>query len=85
MNEAGLPEALVRFVQVLVEDEDLREWFESFDAADEASRAAAFRALAGRMHAAGEHPELIEATALLASPQVFAGAQAALREALAGL
>ena len=36
-----------------------------------------------RMHAAGEAPELIAATALLANPEIYRAAQAALREALA--
>jgi hypothetical protein len=82
VSEPALPEGLVRFVQVLVEDEELRAWFESFDGVDQTRRAAEFHGLAARMKAADEHPDLIQATALLANPAVFAGAQAALREAL---
>lgn len=77
-----IPEELVTFVQVLTEDEDLRAWFESFADTPDEAREAAFREIAGKMHAAGEAPELIAATALLAKREVFHAAQVALREAM---
>jgi hypothetical protein len=77
-----IPEELVRFVQVLVEDDDLRAWFESFRETPGAQREVAFLGLAARMHAAGEAPELIAATALLAKAEVFHAAEAALRQAM---
>ena len=79
---SAVPEELVTFVQVLADDADLRAWFESFTETPEAQRAAEFRRLAARMHAGGESPELIRATALLAERGVFQAAQTALQEAL---
>jgi hypothetical protein len=79
---SAVPDELVTFVQVLTEDDDLRAWFESFAEVPEHECVAEFRRLAARMHAAGEAPELIHATALLAEPEVFRAAQAALREAV---
>ena len=75
-----VPEELVTFVQVLADDEDLRAWFESFHETPDAAREAEFRALAAKMHAAGEAPELIAATALLAKAEVFQATRIALRE-----
>ena len=70
------------FVQVLAEDDDLRAWFESFAATPDGPREMEFRGLAARMHAVGEAPELIAATAMLANPEIYLGAQAALSEAI---
>ncbi len=80
---SAIPEELVTFIQVLTEDEDLRAWFESFGGTPEPQRGVEFHELAARMHAGGEEPELIRATALLADPDVLRAAQIALREALA--
>jgi hypothetical protein len=77
-----IPDELVTFVQVLVEDDDLRAWFESFDDTPDGRIKVEFRGLATRMRAAGEAPELIAATALLSNPTVYWAARAALREAL---
>ena len=77
-----IPDELVTFVQVLAEDDDLRAWFESFQAASDAAREAEFRAIAAKMQAAGEEPGLIAATSLLAKPEVFQAAQAALQQAM---
>lgn len=79
---SAVPDELVTFVQVLAEDDDLRAWFESFADVPDHERAAEFRRLAVRMNAAGEAPELVQATVLLAEPEVFRAAQAALREAV---
>lgn len=68
------------FVQVLGEDEDLRAWFDSFAGAPQWRRAEEFRQLAARMQTAGEHPDLIRATVLLAEPEVYSAVQAALGE-----
>lgn len=68
------------FVQVLAEDADLRAWFESFRETPDAVREREFRALATKMHAAGEAPQMIVATALLAKREVFLAAQIALGE-----
>ena len=75
-----IPEELVTFVQVLAEDDDLRAWFESFRDTPDEVREMEFRALATKMHAAGEARELVAATALLAKPEVFQAAQIALGE-----
>ena len=77
-----IPGELVTVVQVLAEDDDLRAWFESFRATPDAEREAKFRALAAKMQAAGEAPELIAATALLAKTEVYLAAEVALREAV---
>ena len=77
-----IPEELVTFVQVLAEDDDLRAWFESLRATPDERREAEFREIAVRMQAAGEARELIAATALLAKPEVFHAAEAALRQAM---
>jgi hypothetical protein len=75
-----LPEELVTFVEVLGEDEDLRAWFESFADAPHWQRAEEFRKLAARMHAAGEHPDLVRATVLLAEPEVYGAVRKTLAE-----
>lgn len=80
---SSIPEELVTFVQVLAEDADLRAWFESFRDTRDEVREMEFCALATKMHAAGEAPELIAATALLAKREVFQAAQIALVELLA--
>ena len=79
-----IPDELVTFVQVLAEDDDLRAWFESFQDTPDAMREGEFRGLAARMQVAGETPELIQATALLAKPEIYRAAQAALRQAMEG-
>lgn len=66
------------FVEVLGEDEDLRAWFDSFVDAPHWQRAEEFRKLAARMHAAGEHPDLVRTTALLAEPGIYEAVNAAL-------
>ena len=75
---SGVPDELVTFVQVLGEDEDLRAWFESFIEVSEAERATSFLELAARMQAAGERAELVTATTLLATPEIFRATHAAL-------
>ena len=75
---SGVPDELVTFVQVLSEDDDLRAWFESFVDVSDAERAKAFLELAARMQAGGERQELIAATTLLAAPEVYRAARAAL-------
>ena len=74
-----IPDELVTFVQVLVEDEDLRAWFESFVEVSDGERARGFLELAARMQAAGERQDLITATTLLATPEIFRAARAALK------
>jgi hypothetical protein len=76
---SGVPDELVTFVQVLAEDDDLRAWFESFVDTSESERAKVFLELAARMQAAGERQELITATTLLAAPEIFRAAHAALK------
>lgn len=78
-RSGALPEELVKFVQVLTEDDDLRGWFETVAALSEPTRAVEFQQLAARMGAAGEHAELVQATSLLAHPWVFRAVEAALR------
>ena len=68
------------FVHVLTEDEDLRAWFDSFADAPEWQRTEEFRKLAARMQDAGEHPDLVRATGLLASPEVYRAVGVALKE-----
>jgi hypothetical protein len=75
---SSVPDELVTFVQVLAEDDDLRAWFESFVDSSDSERATAFLKLAARMQAAGERQELITATTMLAMPEVFRAARAAL-------
>ena len=75
---SAIPDELVTFVQVLAGDDDLRAWFESFHDTPDVRREAEFRALAARMHAAGEAQELIAATALLANAEVWRAAHEAL-------
>lgn len=72
MNAPDIPEELVTFIEVLQEDGDLRAWFDSFGESPEWQRADEFRRLAMRMHAGGEHPHLVRATAMLAEPEIFA-------------
>ena len=79
---SGIPDELVTFIQVLAEDDDLRAWFESFEAASDGARETVFRGIAAQMQAAGEEPGLIAATSLLAKPEVFQAAQMALRQAM---
>ena len=73
-------EELAKFLEALIEDEDLRIWFESFEEVSAGERGLEFLNMAGRMKAEGEHPELIAATSLLADPDVFRSMLLALRE-----
>ncbi len=79
MNPPPLPDELVTFVQVLVDDPELRAWFESYQETPDQQRTVEFRNIAARMHAAGETEELVRATALLAEPDVYRAVQMALR------
>ena len=71
MSTGAVREELLRFVEVLLEDDDLRAWFESLEGVPAARRGAEFSRMASRMQAAGEHIELIQATALLAENEVY--------------
>ncbi len=84
MSSGVVLDELTKFIAVLVEDEDLRLWFESFAEAPQAQRVAEFLGIAGRMRAAGEDAELVRATSLLAEPEVYEGVSRGLREALSG-
>ena len=77
---ADIPESLVRFVQALVEDEGLHEWFESLAIFSPRERAAEFNAVATRMRAGGEHADLAHATALLGAPGMYEAVRAAVAE-----
>jgi hypothetical protein len=79
VNASEIPEELVTFIEVLGEDDDLRAWFDSFAETPDWRRAEEFRQLAMRMHAGGEHPHLIRATALLAEPDIYAAVVATLQ------
>ncbi len=76
--DGAVPEELVTFVQALAEDDDLRAWFESLAATPEAARVQELRGIAAKMQAAGEHADLVRATALLADPRFYRAVQAAL-------
>ena len=80
MKESAVREDLAKLVEALLEDEDLRIWFESFEGVPPAQRRLEFANMAGQMKAAGEHPELIAATELLAQPEIFRAMQATVRE-----
>ena len=71
-------------LQALLEDEDLHEWYRSLGEWPEEQRCAEFARVATRMEHAGEHPELVRATALLASPEVERGFRLAFEEASGG-
>lgn len=75
-----IPEALVRLVQALVDDEGLREWFESLAMFSPRERMAEFNAVATRMRASGEHAELAHAVALLGAPGMYESVRAAVGE-----
>jgi hypothetical protein len=76
-----LPDTLVRFAQVLVEDDDLRLWFDRLADVPPGVRAAEFKSMAARMQEADYPAELTHATALLAAPGMYE----ALKEAVDGL
>ena len=82
MNAPEIPDELVTFIEVLQEDGDLRAWFDSYGDSPEWQRADEFRRLAMRMHAGGEHPDLVRATALLAEPDIYASVVATLQTRL---
>jgi hypothetical protein len=78
-----LPESLVRFAQVLAEDESLRIWFESLGEVSPRVRAAEFKHMAVRMQQNPAAAELAHATALLAAPGMYEALREAV-EAVAG-
>lgn len=82
MSTAVLPEALAKLACVVAEDDDLQAWFLSLDETPSEQRALELREVAARMRAAGEHPELIEATELLALPAHYLAVRDAVREAI---
>jgi hypothetical protein len=79
VSASQIPEELVTFIRVLEEDEDLRAWFDSFADSPDWQRADEFRRLAMRMHAGGEHADLVRATAMLAEPEIYAAVVATLQ------
>ena len=84
MTGDAVRDEFVRFLQVLLEDADLRAWFVALDRIPDAARHAEFVRIAGEMRDAGEHPELIHATALLAQPGIYRAVRQTLDDALAG-
>jgi hypothetical protein len=68
-------------LQVLLEDPDLEAWYRSLGELPESRRAAEFATVAARMERAGEHPELVRATALLASPELERAFRSAFEDA----
>ena len=77
-----MPEAVTHFVQALVVDDELREWFESLAEFPEADRATEFLQMATRIRESGEHEEIAHATALLATPGVYESVREAMLELL---
>lgn len=75
-------EELVKFIQVLIEDEELRGWFDEMSELPAGARSAEFTRMAGEMERAGEHPELITATALLANADLFDAVAQTLNDSL---
>ncbi|MDB6154858.1 MAG: hypothetical protein JWL90_3311 [Chthoniobacteraceae bacterium] len=81
MSSDSIHAELAKFVEALAEDEDLRAWFESLAELGPHQRGEAFRKIALQMRAAGEHPELIQATELLAEETIYQGVRRTLAEA----
>ena len=75
---------LAKVLEVLLEDADLRAWYEHLAGLTVAQRSAEFASVAMRMKQGGEHPDLVTATALLASPEVESAFRLAFEEALRG-
>jgi hypothetical protein len=75
-----LPDTLVRFAQVLVEDEDLRLWFDNLAEVSPRTRAAEFKNMALRMQNHDYPEELAHATALLAAPGMYEALKEAVDE-----
>ncbi|MES2568997.1 MAG: hypothetical protein V4710_02960 [Verrucomicrobiota bacterium] len=73
MKDEPVHAQLLKFVEALLEDGELRAWFESFEPLAPEERGETFLRIAARMQAAGEHPELIEATSLLAREENYEG------------
>jgi hypothetical protein len=63
-------EELIKVLEVLLDDDDLHDWYRSLGELPEERRSSEFATVAARMKRAGEHPELVQATALLALPEV---------------
>lgn len=83
MNGEALSDELVRLVQVLVEDARLRAWFQKLDRLPEGPRSVEFARVAAQMKAGHEDPKLVQATALLANPEVYKAVRLTLRDELA--
>jgi hypothetical protein len=81
VSGSAVPEELAKLVQVLAEDGDLRAWFDSLAGTPDDMRSEELREIAARMKAAGEHPELIQATALLAEPHIYQAVRLTLGQA----
>ena len=81
MSTAVLPEVLLKLACVVAEDGDLQAWFLSLEETPDEQRTIELREVATRMRAAGEHPELIEATELLARPEHYLAVREMVREA----
>lgn len=75
-----LPASLLRFAQVLVEDEDSRLWFDNLAEVSPRTRAAEFKHMALRMQNGGYPGELAHATALLAAPGIYEALKEAVDE-----
>ena len=82
MTGGAAREELEELIQVLVDDADLRAWFEGMDALPPATRSAEFQRMAAAMTTAGEHPELIVATSLLAKTEVYRAVRATVSDLL---
>jgi hypothetical protein len=80
MSDDAIHAELANFVEALVEDEDLRAWFESLEELGPQQRHGAFSQIAAQMRAAGEHPDLIRATELLAEESIYQGVRKTLSE-----
>ncbi len=67
-------------MQALVEDEDLRLWFDSLADVSPRERAAELWAVAGRIRSKSDHPELAHATQLIAAPGMYEAVRRAVEE-----
>ena len=80
MAELTIPEGIVRFTRVLVEDASLRSWFLSLEQLPASARRTTLARMAEQMRSDKHDPELAAAVAAITRPHVFDAVRNALKE-----
>ena len=74
----NLNENFIKFVQLLLDDEQIQNWFMSLSSLSENARTIELRNMAIKMHQSNEDEDMVKLVASLSNNEVFGGIRAVL-------